>query len=73
SQAVLVGVVPAAMGGTTGASYAFEDTVPADGEWWYWLADVDTSGVETVHAPPVRASVGLPVYRLWLPMVARAE
>jgi len=47
--------------------------VPDDGIWWYWLADVDTAGRETVHTPPVRAVVGLVPYRVWLPLVMRAE
>lgn len=79
TQASLVGVVPAMMGGASGASYTFDDVVPSDGAWWYWLADVDTSGRETVHASPVRADAG-PVpdgaaaaYRLWLPVVMRME
>jgi hypothetical protein len=37
------------MGGHLGASYAYTDTVPLDGVWWYWLVDVDTHGAET-HA-----------------------
>jgi uncharacterized repeat protein (TIGR01451 family)/fimbrial isopeptide formation D2 family protein len=55
-----------------GATYVYTDTVPYDGTWWYWLADVDTSGGETVHGP-VRAVVGtaaLP-YRVYLPLVLR--
>ncbi|MCS7056786.1 MAG: hypothetical protein NZM18_11510, partial [Thermoflexales bacterium] len=59
------------MSGAAGASYQFEDVTPDDGIWWYWLADVDTSGTETLHTPPVRATVG--PYRLWLPLVMRAE
>ncbi len=72
AQAVLVGSVPAAMSGALGASYAVTDTVPAPGVWWYWLADVDTSGRETMHQPPVQARVGSVPYRAWLPVV-RAE
>jgi len=55
-----------------GATYVYTDTVPYDGTWWYWLADVDTSGGETVHGP-VSAVVGpaaLP-YRVYLPLVFR--
>lgn len=78
-QASLVGVVPAMMGGASGASYTFDDVVPGDGAWWYWLADVDTTGRETVHASPVRADAGpapdgaAAVHRLWLPVVMRME
>ena len=68
AQAEFIGQVAAAMGGTGGASYTFEDTAPADGVWWYWLADVDTAGKETRHPAPVYAPVGLSP-RLWLPIV----
>ncbi len=55
-----------------GATYVYNDTVPYAGDWWYWLAEVDTSGRETLHGP-VRAAVGaaaLP-YRVYLPLVLR--
>ncbi|MFN4294995.1 MAG: hypothetical protein ACK4JD_12790, partial [Thermoflexales bacterium] len=68
AQAEFIGQVSAAMGGTGGASYTFEDIAPADGVWWYWLADVDTAGNETRHPSPVYAPVGLSP-RLWLPIV----
>jgi uncharacterized repeat protein (TIGR01451 family)/fimbrial isopeptide formation D2 family protein len=71
ARAEAVAFVPSeARGG--GATYVYTDTVPYDGTWWYWLADVDTSGGETVHGP-VRAVVGpaaLP-YRFYLPLVLR--
>ncbi len=55
-----------------GATYEYTDTVPYDGVWWYWLADVDTSGGETFHGP-VSATVGAAVlpYRIYLPIVMR--
>ena len=71
ARAQAVAFVPSeARGG--GATYVYTDTVPYDGTWWYWLADVDTSGGETVHGP-VSAVVGaaaLP-YRVYLPLVLR--
>jgi len=73
ARAEYIGSVPAAMSGASGARYTFDDLVPDDGIWWYWLADVDTAGRETVHTPPVRAVVGLVPYRVWLPLVMRAE
>ncbi|MCL6511041.1 MAG: DUF11 domain-containing protein [Anaerolineae bacterium] len=73
AQAVPVGTVLAAMGGTSGANYVFDDVVPADGVWWYWLAYIDTGGRETLHASPVWATVSLWPYRVWLPFVARME
>ncbi|MGQ9890095.1 MAG: hypothetical protein ACUVSX_16650, partial [Aggregatilineales bacterium] len=72
SQATLIGTVTAAMSGGLGASYAYTDTVPSTGVWWYWLADVDTMGRETLHSQPARAVVGW-LNRLWLPVVMRAE
>jgi uncharacterized repeat protein (TIGR01451 family) len=71
ARAERIGFVPSqARGG--GAIYSYTDTVPQEGIWWYWLADVDTSGKETLHGP-VRAIVGtsfLP-YRIYLPLVLR--
>jgi uncharacterized repeat protein (TIGR01451 family) len=59
-------------GSGAGANYSYTDVVPADGAWWYWLADVDTSGVETLHPLGVSASTqsnGL--FVLYLPLVGR--
>ncbi|MBC7228180.1 MAG: DUF11 domain-containing protein, partial [Thermoflexales bacterium] len=71
ARAEAVASVPSeARGG--GATYVYTDTVPADGVWWYWLAEVDTSGRETRYGPE-RAAVGaatLP-YRVYLPVVLR--
>jgi hypothetical protein len=39
--------------GSGGHTYAYTDTPPGLGSWWYWLADVDTNGVETFHGPIV--------------------
>jgi uncharacterized repeat protein (TIGR01451 family) len=71
TRASLVGFVPSAAHGG-GASYTYTDTVSAPGVWWYWLADVSTSGGETFHGP-VRASVEAAAspYRLYLPIVMR--
>ncbi len=71
SRATAIAFVPSeARGG--GATYAHTDTVPYAGVWWYWLADVDTSGRETLHRP-VSAAVGAAVlpYRVYLPLVLR--
>jgi hypothetical protein len=38
-------------GGGSGHTYAYLDTPPSLGSWWYWLADVDTNGKETFHGP----------------------
>lgn len=51
-QAKLIHFEPAATTGSgLGATYTYLDTLPATGSWWYWLADVDTSGRETFHTP----------------------
>lgn len=77
AQAVLVAEIPAAMGGATGAVYTHTDLAPEAGVWWYWLADVDTRGMETVHQPPLvvqlgRAPSDISAWRqIWLPMVMR--
>jgi len=74
SRAALVHFEPSSVKGSgSGASYAYIDTAPTDGLWWYWLADVDTQGHETLHAP-VSAVVGLDAllpYRIYLPVVVR--
>jgi len=38
-------------GGSGGHSYAYTDTPPTLGGWWYWLSDIDTHGKETFHGP----------------------
>ncbi|MFN3762318.1 MAG: hypothetical protein ACK4WK_03835, partial [Anaerolineae bacterium] len=71
ARATFVAFVPSeARGG--GATYVYNDTVPYAGVWWYWLAEVDTSGQETRYGP-VSAMVGaaaLP-YRVYLPLILR--
>lgn len=39
------------VGGSAGNLYSYSDNVPSTGTWYYWLADVDTSGHETYHGP----------------------
>jgi len=71
SRASLLGFVPSQARGA-GATYGYEDTVPVDGFWWYWLADVDTAGLETFHGPVI-AGVGANTWshRIYLPLVVR--
>lgn len=54
-QAVKIHFEPAGASGL-GNQYTHTDTVPHYGVWWYWLADVDTSGQETYH-PPVQVDL----------------
>jgi hypothetical protein len=73
-RAALIHFEPAAMmGGRLGTTYVYTDTVPADGAWWYWLADVNTQGVETHSAPmAIRADVNAALrYRVYLPVVIK--
>lgn len=58
-----------------GNRYAFTDTLPAAGAWWYWLADVDNAGVETfdpAHNPlQITAGDDSPAsagFRIFLPL-----
>jgi hypothetical protein len=67
SQAEIVTFVPA-QGNGTGATYAHIDTVPDDGLWWYWLTDIDTSGVETFQGA-VQATATKGLAQLFLPFV----
>jgi len=70
AHASLIHFEPAVTQGSgTGATYSYIDTTPGIGKWWYWLADVDTRGHETVHAPiNVTAQFNT---RLYLPVIAR--
>ena len=70
AHASLIHFEPAVTQGSgTGATYSYIDTAPSIGKWWYWLADVDTRGHETVHAPiNVTAQFNT---RLYLPVIAR--
>ena len=69
SQADLITSVPSE---AVGRAYLHTDTVPSDGLWYYWLADVDTSGSEAFNGP-VWAGVGALglSYRVYLPMVTK--
>ncbi len=58
-------------GSGSGAAYAYTDTVPSDGQWWYWLSDVDTNGFETFHADGSVTIAASGAFRLFLPLVGR--
>ena len=49
AQAELIRFAPAA-GGLAGHRYEYTDILPASGQWYYWLSDVDTYGKETFHS-----------------------
>jgi len=57
-------------GSGSGAAYAYVDTAPYAGLWWYWLSDVDTYGRETFHAP-LNATVQSDGYRGYLPFIGK--
>jgi hypothetical protein len=48
-----VASVAAKQNGSMGAEYSLIDRVPSAGTWYYWLADVDSSGVITPHIDSV--------------------
>jgi hypothetical protein len=73
AQAVAVGFVNATnLPG--GALYAFTDDAPGITTWTYWLVDIDTQGVETLHEPvsisPDIINTLLP-NRLYVPNILR--
>jgi hypothetical protein len=74
AQASLIHVAPSQIPGGTGggASYRYEDVAPGPGPRWYWLADVDTRGRQTLH-PAVTTAAGITGYapRVYLPLVLR--
>ncbi len=60
-------------GSGSGATYAYVDTVPTAGPWWYWLSDVDTHGLETFHGTPINTTVqsGLSLpFHVYMPLAA---
>jgi hypothetical protein len=72
SQADALAFIPSELPGSIGeATYAYTDTVPAGGLWWYWLAEVDTSGGETYYGPVSAQVPDRPaIHRLYLPWMA---
>jgi uncharacterized repeat protein (TIGR01451 family) len=63
-----IGFVPAQ---GSGSFYSYLDTVPADRLWWYWLADVDTSGRETFTGPLMVMVGEWWRHQIYLPIVVR--
>ncbi len=70
-QASLIHFEPAAPQGSTGATYAYMDTVPYPGSWYYWLVDVDTQGQEQIHNVSVTALMQPYLYQLYLPLLGK--
>jgi len=69
----IVFIPSACRGNLCGATYDYLDTaVDPDVVYWYWLVDVDTSGVTTRHGPVSGRVYGaaLPI-RVFLPLVLR--
>ncbi len=48
--AQLVTYQPTTAQNANGADYSYTDR-PGEGQWWYWLVDVSTNGVEAWHGP----------------------
>ncbi len=62
------------VGSGPGKTYGYTDTVPNDGVWYYWLVDIDTNGVQTVHGSVAANTAGLNATFtnfIFLPMVIR--
>ena len=55
TNSIQVAFVPTSLINNTGPgdTYEFTDRVPGEGTYTYWLVDVDTFGVETLHGPVV--------------------
>ncbi len=70
AQATWIHFEPSAIQGGTGAgaTYAYLDTPPGHGAWWYWLADIDTHGIQTRNTPPVTITMWLQ-FQIYLPLV----
>lgn len=63
------GIIAAAGEAVSGASYRFADA-PGYGVFYYWLEDVEFTGIATLHGPlqvTVTPSFGRPMYRPVLP------
>jgi len=50
-ERVLVSDIILAAGSSGGSSYEFIDQTATDGDWYYWLEDIDKSGELTQHGP----------------------
>lgn len=72
-HASLIHFEPAAtQGGGSGATYSYVDTPPYAGQWWYWLADVDTYGRETLHTTPINIALQPnALHYIYLPFVGK--
>ena len=70
SLAQLIHFEPSAIQGGTGsgATYRYLDMPPVQGTWWYWLADIDTQGIQTVYNPSVAIAVQFQtqIYLPWM-------
>jgi hypothetical protein len=63
----------AIQGGTgSGATYDYVDTPPVAGRWWYWLVDIDTQGIQTLHNPSVVIAMQVQ-FHLYLPWIGRHQ
>jgi hypothetical protein len=72
TQAELIHFEPSAIQGGTGSgtTYRYLDTPSVPGAWWYWLADVDTHGVQTLHNPSITITMQVH-FQIYLPLIAK--
>ncbi|MCX6027858.1 MAG: ice-binding family protein [Chloroflexi bacterium] len=74
AQAELIHFEPSAIqgGSGSGATYRYLDTPPVGGTWWYWLADVNTHGIQTRYNPSVAIAVQLH-FQIYLPLTGKLQ
>jgi len=68
SQAELIHFEPSDIqgGSSSGATYQYLDAPPLQGAWWYWLADIDTHGIQSSHiSVAVAVQLRFQVYLPW--------
>jgi hypothetical protein len=62
-----IAIVPAVGDPSSSTTYAITDTLESGVTHWYWLADVNTQGVEQALTTPISVSTGLQAVVLPLP------
>ncbi|MEM9777482.1 MAG: hypothetical protein AAF902_23090, partial [Chloroflexota bacterium] len=62
-------LAPSSDGLAPGNSYSVSDSTPDFGTYTYWLVDVDTNGLETVHGPVFVTTE--PRWPIFIPLVVR--
>ena len=72
-----IAIIPAVGAPSTPTTYVVTDTLESGSTHWYWLADINTSGVEQALTIPISVSTGLQAivqplpHRLYLSFIRR--